>query len=148
MTNSNNKSSHKPKMTRPLVMPVQIINEPDIAYKTTMQNLLWFTVESLGELTTTTGETGSDCTIVSKCITHLDELTTQARVHLNEQAQNKLFQFVDEAKKADSLLRQCVNQAHPNNTVIPESVATVITAKTTYLNWLAVCICEECRLSK
>jgi hypothetical protein len=84
-----------------------------------------------------------------RCASSLKALYTQGARTLDSRAQKLLYQFIEEAEKTATMLRnylESTDSTHPDCDVIPQSAGSGLSAKATYLQWLAVCLSEEIRL--
>jgi hypothetical protein len=141
---NDRKKNHK--KTCEYLIPAIIINSPDIAFQTALQNLLLFTIDCLAALSSDLRNNSKELANFGKCVDHLAELLPLGKDHLDQLTHKKLQQFVDEVIR----LQQMINA--PQSTTLDQNAATLsqeatLSAKTTYLNWLATCICEELKLS-
>jgi hypothetical protein len=138
------------KKSRDLFVPAYFVDPPNLDLFTALQNLVWYAVECLNSLPSISGRNKLLCEHFFKCVALLAAKEKECSSSLDRQALKLFTRFLEEAGKAETLLREHVEKAGsdscPDIDLIPKSVAGDISAKATYLQWLAISIGGEFKI--
>jgi hypothetical protein len=133
---------------RDLFIPAFFVDPPNLEMYTALQNLMWYAVECLNSLPSISGKDMFLMEHFFKCVSLLSLREKESGAALDGQLKKLFMKFLDESKKAETLLKGFFD--NPGNTakgrfeeVIPRSQAGTIAAAATQLQWLAVCFSME-----
>jgi hypothetical protein len=147
---ANAHDRHTREKSRELCIPAYIVEPPDLALHTSIINLLWYSVDCINSLPSISGKNVNYGEHFITCISRLDALSEKELSSLDEQIRKLLLRFLEEARKVSQLLTGFLEKAKseqlPDSDVFPHSIGGALTAKATYLQWLAVCIFEELKI--
>jgi hypothetical protein len=135
--------------SRGSVISAIIVEPADLSLHTSLLNLLWYSVECINALPSASGKNRPSSEHFIRCVANLKTVYARSGHTLDSRAQKLLHQFVEEAEKTAHKLRhylESTDSTIPDCDVIPQSAGSGISAKATYLQWLAVCMSEEIRL--
>ncbi len=137
--------------TRQSVVSAIVVEQPDLAFHTSLSNLLWYSVECINSLPSLTGKNAHCSEHFIQCLSRLKSLSDQGSASLDTNERKLLHHFIEEGTKVADMLRGFLDKnvlgALPDLEIIPQSAGGEISAKATYLQWLAVCLSEELRIS-
>jgi hypothetical protein len=131
------------------VISAIVVEPANLSLHTSIVNLLWYSVECISLLPSASGKNRRCSEHFIRCASSLKTVYAQGAHTLDSRAQKLLYQFVEEAEKTANMLRhylESTDSTLPDCDVIPQSAGSGISAKATYLQWLAVCMSEEIRL--
>jgi hypothetical protein len=149
---SNFKRSKDPiqKKARDLFIPAYFVEPPNLDLFAALQNLMWYAVECLNALPSISGRNAMLTEHFMKCLALLAGKEKECASSLDHQARKLYLRFLEEAGKVESLLQGFMESSKsspcPDIDLIPKSAAGDISAKATYLQWLAVCFAGESRI--
>jgi hypothetical protein len=143
--------SSSEKKARDLFIPAYFVDPPNLDLYAAMQNLMWYAVECLNSLPSISGRNALLSEHFSKSVALLAGKEKECLSSLDQQSQKLFLRFLEEARKAEDLLRGYIEKAGtapegPDLDIIPKSAAGEIAAKATYLQWLAISIAGEFRI--
>lgn len=130
-------------VSRKSVVDAVVIQSPDLGLNLKIQNLLNFFVESIKSLRSSqilSGELPEDLKI---CIQHIRSVQSDAS-HLNEDIRKLLNEFIDEVNNFANLMSAFCSSYSEKHV---DPVDIVLSAKSSRLQWLAVCLLEELKRS-
>jgi hypothetical protein len=138
------------KKTRDLLVSAYVLEPLPLSLYTSIQNVVWYAVECLNSLPSSSGKNGRCSEHFFKCLSHLETLMQENPDTLDERVRKLLTQFIGEAEKVKTVLVGFFDRARfsPVNdeALIPQSAGSQIVAKATYLQWIAVCLSEEMKM--
>jgi hypothetical protein len=136
--------------SREPVVTALVIESPDLELHTSILNLLWYSVECINSLPSISGKNKRNSEHFIRCVSQLGTLAAKNSSSMDSRVRKQLFQFLEEAEKASEMLREFLDKeksrSASDNEVVPLSASGEISAKATYLQWLAVCMSEDLRL--
>lgn len=131
------------KPARNAVVDAVVIHSPDLGLNLKIQNLLNFFLESIKELRTSqvlSGELPQDLNV---CIQYIRSVQSDAS-HLNDEVRKLLNEFVEEMNNFANLIAAFCSSCSEK---LVDPVDIVLSAKSSRLQWLAVCLLEELKKS-
>lgn len=138
------------KKSRDLFIPAYFVDPPNLDLSTALQNLMWYAVECLNSLPSISGRNKMLTEHFFKCVALLAAKEKECSSSLDQQALKLFTRFLEEAGKAEALLREYIQKAGsdscPDIDLIPKSSAGDISAKATYLQWLAISLGGEFKI--
>lgn len=131
------------KLSRNSVVDAVVIQSMDLGLNLKIQNLLNYFIESFKELRLSqvlSGELPEDLNV---CMQHIR--TVQSDVsHLNDETKKLLNEFIDEINNFTNLMAAFCSTCSEK---LVDPVDIVLSAKSSRLQWLAVCLLEEFKRS-
>jgi hypothetical protein len=126
-------------VSRKSVVDAVVIQTPDLSLNLKIQNLLNYFAESIKTLRSSqvlSGELPEDLKI---CIQHIRSVQSDVS-HLNDDVRKLLNEFIDEVNNFANLM-SAFSYSSSEKRVDPVDI--VLSAKSSRLQWLAVCLLEE-----
>jgi hypothetical protein len=130
-------------ISRSSVVDAVVIQSPDLGLNLKIQNLLNFFVESIKELRSSQVLSGVLPQDLNVCIQHIRAVQSDASF-LNDEVKKLLNEFIDEIDNFANLTAAFCCPC-PEKSVDPVDI--VLSAKSSRLQWLAVCLLEELKRS-
>ena len=118
-----------------------LINKVDLSLSLKLQNLINYFVECINELQNNKKNVITDLLI---CIEHMKKITGNENGCFDRELENLFQEFLEGACYLGDIVKPLVNSEESSNAHLSE---ILLTAKTSHLQWLAVCILTELQIT-
>ncbi len=129
--------------SRNSVVHAVVIQSPDLGLNLKIQNLLNFFVESIKELRSSQVLSGDLPEELKICIQHIRSVKSDVAV-LSDEVKKLLDELIDEINNFANLMSAFCSSCSEK---LVDPVDIVLSAKSSRLQWLAVCLLEELKRS-
>lgn len=124
------------------IIPAIILHQFDLSTYASLQNLISFTIDCLNQIPLHTKVPLEIVRQFNKCIDGIVAIKKSGSIETNEEIGKLLSEFIDESEKVQSLLNATTTPSLVQN-FSNLSLSALITAKTSRVQWIAVCLTEE-----
>ncbi|HLV31473.1 MAG TPA: hypothetical protein VKY57_07895 [Chitinispirillaceae bacterium] len=118
-----------------------LINKVDLSLSIKIQNLINYFVECINELQ---NDKQNVITNLLICIEHIKKIAVKESGHFDRELENLFQEFLEGACFLGDIVKPLVNSEKSSNAHLSD---LLLTAKTSHLQWLAVCILTELQIT-
>ena len=122
------------------VVDAMVINTPDLSFFLKLQNLLNYFVDCMTNLTSSAENRVLCAEHLDRCIDIMSAID-RTSVTIDDELRRALDEFIDDAGKFRNLL--AVFSEPQTTDTTDQSIAVLLSAKASHLQWLSVCILED-----
>jgi len=123
------------------VVSAVLINRIDFSLSIKLHNLFNFFIECINKLQPNKKTESKDLLI---CIEHIRKITIEKKGYFDKELENLFQEFLEEAGNLSKIVKEFVNSDKNSSGYLTD---TLLSAKTSRLQWLAVCILTELQMT-
>lgn len=123
------------------VVDAVLINRIEFSLSLKLHNLFNFFIDCINKLQTNKQTESKNLLI---CIEHIKKITIEKKGYFDKELENLFQEFLEEAANLSKIVKEIVNSDKKNSGYLTD---TLLSAKTSRLQWLAVCILTELQMT-